>query len=295
MILSYAGDIGYARKRAGEGSRVARTARGPVEYCSLGEGPAVLVVHGAGGGFDQVLGMARELAAAGFRAVAMSRFGYLRTPLPADASPQAQADAHAALLDALGIGRAAIVGVSAGGPSSMQFALRHPERCEALVLLVPLAYAPRPATPPSALARLVFEKALKSDFLFWLLARTARPLLVRTVLATPPALVRRAAADEQERVRELIERILPVSERQQGMLNDSRIAVSLPRFELERIAARTLAISAADDLYGTFASARYTAEHVPNARFVGYPSGGHVWVGHHREVMGEVLAFLGKP
>jgi pimeloyl-ACP methyl ester carboxylesterase len=79
------------------------------------------------------------------------------------------------------------------------------------------------------------------------------------------------------------------------MLNDSRIAVSLPRFELERIAARTLAISAADDLYGTFASARYTAEHVPNARFVGYPSGGHVWVGHHREVMGEVLAFLGKP
>jgi pimeloyl-ACP methyl ester carboxylesterase len=177
----------------------------------------------------------------------------------------------------------------------MQFALRHPERCEALVLLVPLAYAPRPATPPSALARLVFENALKSDFLFWLLARTARPLLVRTVLATPPALVRRAAADEQERVRELIERILPVSERQQGMLNDSRIAVSLPRFELERIAARTLAISAADDLYGTFASARYTAEHVPNARFVGYPSGGHVWVGHHREVMGEVLAFLGKP
>jgi pimeloyl-ACP methyl ester carboxylesterase len=52
----------------------------------------------------------------------MSRFGYLRTPLPADASAAAQADAHACLLDALGIRRAAIVGASAGAPSAMQFA-----------------------------------------------------------------------------------------------------------------------------------------------------------------------------
>ena len=34
---------------------------------------------------------------------APSRFGYLRTPLPSDASPAAQADAHSCLLDALGL------------------------------------------------------------------------------------------------------------------------------------------------------------------------------------------------
>src|SRR5439155_8391596 len=110
-----------------------------------GRGRTVLLVHGAGGGYDQLLDMARELAAAGVRVVAPSRFGYLRTPLPADASPAAQADAHACLLDALGIERAAVIGVSAGAPSSMQFALRHPQRTSALVLVVPLAYVPHAA------------------------------------------------------------------------------------------------------------------------------------------------------
>ena len=51
-------------------------------------------------------------------------------------------------------------------------------------------------------------------------------------------------------------------------------------------------ISAADDLYGTFDGARYTAAHIPSARFVGYPSGGHLWVGHQKAVTSEMVAFL---
>src|SRR5690349_16313350 len=145
----YRDDIEAARSRVARGSEIAQTACGPIEYAAMGAGPAVLLVHGAGGGFDQLLDMARALAQRGFRVVAPSRFGYLRTPLPADASPAAQADAHACLLDALKIERAAVVGVSAGGPSALQLALRHPHRTAALVLLVPALYAPRSsATPP---------------------------------------------------------------------------------------------------------------------------------------------------
>lgn len=96
----------------------------------------------------QGLEIAEPLARAGLRVIAVSRFGYLRTPLPADASAAAQADAHACVLDALGIRRAAVLGVSAGGPSALQFALRHPERTAALVLLVPAVYAPRPNDAP---------------------------------------------------------------------------------------------------------------------------------------------------
>lgn len=226
----------------------------------------------------------------------MSRFGYLRTPLPADASAAAQADAHACLLDALGIGRAAIVGASAGAPSAVQFALRHPDRCSALVLLVPAIYVPRPGgkppvkTPPGT--RFLFETALKSDFFFWAATRFARPVVTRAILATPPEVVKKADAAEKARVGEMLRHILPVSTRGSGLLNDAAVTSSLPRYELERIAVPTLVISMKDDLFGTFDGARYTADHVPGARFTGYPTGGHVWVGHQEEILAEIAAFL---
>src|SRR6266508_1201470 len=174
----YRRDINQARARVSTGSHIAQTRCGPIEYALFGDGPPVLIVHGSGGGFDQGLDFARELADRGFRAIAMSRFGYLRTPLPADASAAAQADAHAYLLDALQIQRAAILGASAGAPSSLQFALRHPDRCTALVLIVPAVFVPRAGGAPSlqapAATAFLFNTALKSDFLFWVAVKLAR-------------------------------------------------------------------------------------------------------------------------
>jgi pimeloyl-ACP methyl ester carboxylesterase len=254
------------------------------------------VVHGAGGGYDQGLDFARHLVDGGFRVIAMSRFGYLRTPLPSDPSAVAQADAHACLLDALGIRHAAVIGASAGAPSSMQFALRHPERCTALVLLVPAAYVPRPAgasplQTPAGTAFL-FDTALKSDFLFWAAIKLARQTVIRAILATPPAVLEMAPADEQARIAQVLDHILPISPRRHGLVNDAAVVASLPRYELERIAVPTLVMSTADDLFGTFDTAGYTVEHIPRARFVSYPSGGHLWVGHQKEISSEIIAFL---
>jgi 2-hydroxy-6-oxonona-2,4-dienedioate hydrolase len=123
---AYERDLHAARERTSDGSEITQTRCGPIEYARVGSGTPVLFVHGAGGGFDQGLEMAERLAKTGFQVVLMSRFGYLRTPLPADASAAAQADAHACLLDALKLERAAIAGASAGAPSAMQFALRPP-------------------------------------------------------------------------------------------------------------------------------------------------------------------------
>jgi pimeloyl-ACP methyl ester carboxylesterase len=275
---------------------LAQTRCGPIEYGIAGTGPPLLFVHGAGGGFDQGLAFGADLAAAGFRVIAMSRFGYLRTPLPADASAAAQADAHASLLDALGIPRAAILGGSAGAPSAMQFALRHPDRTSALVLAVPAAYAPR-ADGTSALTvpagtQPLFSTALRSDFLFWAASLLLRDTVFRAILGTPPEVIERAGAEERKRVARVIEEILPVSARRVGLINDAAITSHLERYELEKIAAPTLVFSVADDLYGTYECAAYTAEHIPNARFVGYPSGGHLWVGHQREAFAEIAAFL---
>jgi 2-hydroxy-6-oxonona-2,4-dienedioate hydrolase len=293
---TYRRDLHHARERVSTGSHIVQTPCGPIEYALAGDGPPVLVVHGAGGGYDQGLELGEPLVTSGFRIIAMSRFGYLRTPLPPDASASAQADAHACLLDALEIRRAAVVGTSAGAPSSMQLALRHSERCRALVLLVPAAYVPRPGSAPPmqtpAGTEFLFKTALKSDVLFWAAIRLARSTVIRAILATPPAVVEDASAEEQARVGSVLEHILPVSPRRLGLLNDAAVTASLPRYELERITIPTLVISLADDLFGTFDGARYTAEHVPYARFIGYPSGGHVWVGHQQAVMAEMVAFL---
>ena len=296
VYQAYRRDIADARERVRAGSTIANTACGPIEYATIGDGPPVLVVHGAGGGIDQGMAFGAPLAQRGFRVIAMSRFGYLNTPLPADASAAAQADAHACLLDALGIERAAIIGASAGAPSSLQFALRHPQRTTALVLMVPAAYVPRPGGAPPITAPpatpFLFDTALRSDFLFWAATRVARRTVVESILATPADVVERASVPERERVERMLDGILPVSVRRPGLLNDAAVTSTLPRYELERIAAPTLAISLEDDRFGTYDSARYTAAHIPGARFVGYASGGHVWVGHQADVESELAGFL---
>ena len=295
VSASYGKDISRARRRVAEGSRVIETRCGPIEYAEAGSGPVVLAVHGAGGGWDQGLGLAAGLARNGFRVIAMSRFGYLRTPLPADASAAAQADAHACLLDALNVKSAAVFGVSAGGPSSMQFALRYPDRTRALVLLVPASFAPRPSGAPSVTpARLGFilENALRFDFLFWTASKVARPTMIRTILATPTDVFDTASPAEQARVIQLLDEILPVSERRLGLANDAAVVSTLPRYDLEKISAPTLAISLKDDGYGTFDGARYTAANIPGARFIGYQTGGHVTIGHSEEIFSEIESFL---
>jgi 2-hydroxy-6-oxonona-2,4-dienedioate hydrolase len=292
----YQRDIQQARERVASGSQMAQTPCGPIEYAVVGDGPPVLVVHGAGGGFDQGLDIARPLTERGFRVIAVSRFGYLRTPLPADASPAAQADAHACLLDALGLQRVAVFGASAGAPSSMQLALRHPQRIRALMLLVPATYVPRPGgapsvTSPRGMTRLM-DIGLRSDFLFWAMARLARATMIRAILGTPPALEQGVSPAEQVRLQMMLDHIQPISQRRVGLLNEAVVVPSLQRYALERINVPTLTISFADDLYGTYDGARYTAEQIRGARFLGYPTGGHMGVGHQQDAFNEITRFL---
>jgi len=192
--------------------------------------------------------------------------------------------------------RAAIIGVSAGAPSATQFAIRHPDRCAALVLLVPLAYKPAEVAPSapklSPRAEKVLMTIVGSDLAFWLAMKFARTAVIRLVLATPPEIVSAASKDERLRIDRMLDRVLPIGDRLRGLFNEKRIAGSLTRFALERIAAPTLVISVRDDLFGTFASAQYTAAQIPNAKFLGYDAGGHLWVGHHEDLIAEIDTFL---
>jgi pimeloyl-ACP methyl ester carboxylesterase len=289
-------DIKEARARSALGSTLIATRCGPIEVQQAGPGVPLLVVHGSGGGHDQGMAFAGALAQNGIHVVAMSRFGYLRTPMPADASAAAQADAHVCLLDALGIRRAAVMGGSAGAPSALQMAIRHPNRVSALILLVPLTYKPPThadsAPPMPAWVEAMMMRLIGSDFLFWAALHVARDQVIKVVLATPPQLLATASPQERARVGAMLDNILPVSARAKGLLSDTAVGKHLAPAPLEGIDVPTLIVSARDDRYGTYASAQYTANGIAGAKFIGFDEGGHTWVGHNDEVMAAVVKLL---
>lgn len=295
VAVAYGSDIARARALvAPELSKVIQSRFGALEYAEAGTGVPLLMVHGTGGGFDQGLFFARRFSEAGYRVIAPSRFGYLRSAFPEDPSSENQADAFVDLLDALDIERVAIAGGSAGALSALAFAIRHPTRCAALLPLVPASYVPRDtpvqSVPPDQMQMAM--AALRSDFIFWLAIRTLPDLLTEALLATKPALVRQADPGEQERARHILEAILPVSLRAEGLVNDAKLAGNPAPMAIETIAAPTLAVSYEDDGFGTAAAARHIAGSVPGARVHIFPDGGHIGIGHDAESFALIDGFL---
>lgn len=291
IVRAYRRDLRQARA-AVTGAPVALTAAGPIEYAEAGAGLPVLSIHGAGGGWDQGLANVADLFDAGYRVIAPSRFGYLGTPLPADASDAAQADAHVALLAALGVGRAIVVGASAGARSAIALALRHPDRVAALILIVPATFAPDSPvgidrSRSSALAfRLV---KLGADFAWWVVARIAPSAWVR-FLGVDPGLLDRAAPLDRAAVMAAVRDVLPLSRRVLGIVLDSVPQTARP--PLERIVAPTLVVTARDDLFNTLPAAGFAAATIPGAESVVYESGGHLLVGRHMELRVVLRGFL---
>jgi 2-hydroxy-6-oxonona-2,4-dienedioate hydrolase len=288
VALAFQRDMEAARAATLGRSQVVDSPWGPIEYADVGSGPPVLMIHGSGGGFDQGLAFSAPLARGGVRIIAPSRFGYLRSAMPEGATVEMQADALDWLMGELAIERAVIIGGSAGALSATQLALRHPERCRGLVLVVPALYAPdrlpgANAAPDDGTQR-VINAVLGSDLLFWAGMRAAPDFMTRMVLATEPATVKAASESERQRARSVMFHILPISARKQGLLMDSATAGTPPSWPVERIGCPALAVGARGDLYETDKAAVDVARRIPDARLVIYPDGGHLWIGHDAEL-----------
>jgi pimeloyl-ACP methyl ester carboxylesterase len=292
IFLLYSRDLSRARADANRGSQIVATAAGPIEYGERGTGTPLLVIHGAGGGYDHGLTHVADFADGDFRVIAPSRFGYLGTPVPIETSPMAQADAHAALLAALRVNTAIVVGISAGARSAAELAIRHPDRVTALILIVPGTYAPMSSVAVEgsrASALVLWLVNNGADFSWWMTEKIAPSILIRFI-GVPPQVVASSSRAEQARVMRIVRSIKPLTQRFAGINIDSN--PNLPRPSFDRITAPTLIISARDDLFNTSPAAEFAARTVPGAKLVIYDTGGHLLVGHQQDVRQLIHEFL---
>ena len=171
VVLRCNREIWAARQRlVSLGSQVVETSCGAIEYASVGEGCPVLVVHGAIGGFDQGLYLAKILSSLIPDHFPVSHIGHLRSPVPDGANLDLQADFYAGLLDELNIKRVVVYAISAGSTSAIRFAA------------APAAgISPGPAWPGcpgkygiSMPPRFVFEFLFRSNFFYWVLIASLR-------------------------------------------------------------------------------------------------------------------------
>ena len=118
-----------------------------VHYKTWGEGePTFILLHGFGASLFSWREVTEPLSQLG-TVIAYDRpaFGLTERPLEWEGEspygPQAQVDIVIGLMDELGVEKAILVGNSAGGTVSMQVALQHPERVQALILVDAAVYA----------------------------------------------------------------------------------------------------------------------------------------------------------
>lgn len=260
-------------------SSVVMTARGPVEYAEIGRGPAVLMIHGTPGGYDEWLNTLEATHAAndGFRYILPSRPGYLRTPLGDGAAPAEQANVLAALLDELHIRAVAVIGVSGGGPAALQFAIRYPDRCTALVLeeaVVRSLHEPASNLPTGTLA------ADYRDFQLYLLYEAAGLY----GMSKPQYAEAMAIARAQLRAS------APYSLRRAGLLNDLMQEGRIGNWPLSQIHCPTLILQGTADQNVPPADAKYAHAQIAESQLKELPGADHLMIIFRARQLSAIIA-----
>lgn len=280
--------------------RLVDSALGPVETRIEGDGPAVLIVHGTPGSWRQTFSLAEDVRDA-YTAVSPSRPGYGRTPLQVGRTPEEQARAYAAVLDALGIGSAFVIGASGGTPSSLAFARLFPARTDGLVIacgmaieliavpaLLRLASLPLLGEAYSPLSRALSRRALGSE----------KAIRRRMSKDLTPDELSRAQADP--RIREDLIRFarthLHAPAGLAGLRNDIDQVRRVQRgngWTFDGIAAPTLVLHGSADVTTPLAHAEHHARAVPGATLEVYDGAGHLFIiTRRRELDGRIRRFL---
>jgi 2-hydroxy-6-oxonona-2,4-dienedioate hydrolase len=284
---AYVRDMNRAYERIRGRSIVLPSPYGDIEYTESGSGPAVLVLHGSGGGYDQGELLADAALDGRFRRITPSRFGYLRSTFGEGATFDDQAHAYAYLLDRLGVETVAVVALSHGGPSALLFAALHPERVSSLTL-ISAGVASSAAEDQAEADRKgdALMTIFRHDPLYWVITRLFRKRLMG-LMGADEAVIAGLTPEQRELVDRLIDQMNPVSPRSAGAAFDNRAA--MPNERIAAVRAPTLIFHAADDALQLYHNAEFAAATIPGARLVRFERGGHLLLSVERSTIRAVL------
>jgi 2-hydroxy-6-oxonona-2,4-dienedioate hydrolase len=273
---AYRADMKREYERVRASGTVISSPYGDIEYTEGGSGPAVLVIHGSGGGYDQGELVADAVLGEDFRSITPSRFGYLRSTFREDATWEDQAHAYAYLLDHLGIDRVAVVAMSHGGPSTLLFAVLHSERVSSLTLVSCGVASSLNADQAQADRKgEILTSIFKFDFPYWAVSKLARGRFMQ-LMGASDAVIASFTSAQRLWVDRIIDFMNPASLRSAGVAFDNE--GTLPGRRIAGITAPTLIFHAVDDTLQLYHNAEFAVSTIPDAKLVSFEHGGHVVV-----------------
>jgi pimeloyl-ACP methyl ester carboxylesterase len=284
----YRRDLNQAQERLDAVERrVVDTEFGAQEYAEDGTGLPVLVSHGIFHGCDGGLLSVDDLTE-DRRVIVPSRFGYLGSALPADATGTTQADAFAAVLDHLNLAAVDVVAISAGTSAAIQLALRHPHRVNHLVISSGNFPGSTTAQAPPEWATVFY-----SDRAMWALKTLARPMFAN-LMGIPTGFPQNP--HQALVVDKMLASIFPVDPRRAGAIFDAYVTnPEITSYPLETLQVPTLIIHAKDDPLASHEAAVNASKRIPNAVLISLESGGHLQLGQTQRVSAEIDSFLASP
>jgi pimeloyl-ACP methyl ester carboxylesterase len=282
-------DVQVRRDRLLAGSDMLKTDHGDIEYAIQGDGTPVLSLHGAGGGYDQGLWVAKLAFGHDYKIVSVSRYGYLRTPIPKDASIKTQAALYKDLLDHLDISKVIVLGTSAGGPSATQFANDYPERTQALVLLSAVSEAAAPGDKPPFYVGII-HLIQRSDYAYWLVAKFMRPTILN-LMGVPANVYTRFTPVQKQLAQEMLDTMHPMTQRYRGTLNDGGM-IQRKAASTDAVSAPTLILHGKDDALVSYHHAEHAHEAIRGSRLISFNTGGRGLLSQMDAVSQNVNEFL---
>jgi pimeloyl-ACP methyl ester carboxylesterase len=275
-FITYLKDMNQAYERVHGQSTVILSSYGNIEFKTGGSslGTPVLVIHGGGGGYDQGELIANVVLDDQFYWIAPSRFGYLGSTLPANATWDDQADAYAFLLDHLEIDKVAVVAMSQGGPSALLFAVNYPERVTSLTCLSCGVAASTSEVQADANRKgNILKTIFRYDFLYWTASKLFRKSLLGIIGATDEV-IEGLTPSQKEKVDNFIEYMNPAAPRSAGAAFDNE--AMMPGSRIAAIIAPTLIVHAKDDLLQLYHNAEFAASTILGSELMSFESGGHI-------------------